>query len=66
MQKKEQIDILYIIKHLTDKMIITLYLKINSLTKNVFLKTSLKMQGMLKTLFAVVLSKSGVYVFDQS
>ena len=66
MQKKEQIDILYIIKHLTDKIIITLYLKINSLTKNVFLKTSLKMQGMLKTLFAVVLSKSGVYVFDQS
>ena len=60
MQKKEQIDILYINKHLTDKTITTLYLK-NKLVNKKRLFTLLKMQEALKVYMVLFFEKSDVF-----
>ena len=60
MQKKEQIDVLYINKHLTDKTIITLYLKNKLVNKN-RLFTQLKKQEALKVYMVLFFEKSDVF-----
>ena len=60
MQKKEQIDILYINKHLTDKMIITLYLKNKLVTKKLAFCTVENARG-VASLYGVVLWKNDVF-----